>query len=173
MRTVLVLSLVTAVALAGGADQAQKLLAKKEYAKAEAAARKLAEADAANVDAWLVLADAMVGQADSLEGWEQQGKDARIPINLATIRSLVDLGTRFDPARDREEYEAAAERYRALLNDHPGLGLDDRVLFKLGDCYEALRRTDEADRIFRTLVVHYQKSRYAFEAKKRLAANLE
>ena len=75
--------------------------------------------------------------------------------------------------RDREEYEAAAERYRALLNDHPGLGLDDRVLFKLGDCYEALRRTDEADRIFRTLVVHYQKSRYAFEAKKRLARNLE
>lgn len=75
--------------------------------------------------------------------------------------------------RDREEYEAAAERYRALLNDHPGLGLDARVLFKLGDCYAALRRTDEADRIFRTLVVHYKASRYAFEAKKRLAANLD
>ncbi len=72
-----------------------------------------------------------------------------------------------------EEYVAADERYRALLNDHPGLGLDDRILFKLGDCYQALRRTDEADRIFRTLVVHYQKSRYAFEAKKRLARNLE
>ncbi len=75
--------------------------------------------------------------------------------------------------RDREEYEAAAERYRALLNDHPGLGLDDRVLYKLGDCYAELRRTDEADRIFRTLVVHYADSRYAFEAKKRLARNLE
>jgi outer membrane protein assembly factor BamD len=75
--------------------------------------------------------------------------------------------------RDREEYEAAAERYRALLNDHPGLGLDARVLFKLADCYAALRRTDEADRIFRTLVVHYQDSRYALEAKQRLATNLE
>jgi outer membrane protein assembly factor BamD len=74
--------------------------------------------------------------------------------------------------RDREEYEAAAERYRALLNEHPGLGLDARVLYKLGDCYAALRRTDEADRIFRTLVVHYQESRFAFEAKKRLAQNL-
>ena len=74
--------------------------------------------------------------------------------------------------RSREEYEAAAERYRSLLNDHPGLGLDARVLYKLGDCYAALRRTDEADRIFRTLVVHYQDSRYAFEAKKRLAQNL-
>jgi outer membrane protein assembly factor BamD len=75
--------------------------------------------------------------------------------------------------RDREEYEAAAERYRALLNDHPGLGLDARVLYKLGDCYAALRRTDEADRIFRTLVVHYRDSRYAFEARQRLATNLE
>ena len=75
--------------------------------------------------------------------------------------------------RDRKEYEAAAERYRALLNDHPGLGLDARVLYKLGDCYAALRRTDEADRIFRTLVVHYRDSRYAFEAKERLAANLQ
>jgi outer membrane protein assembly factor BamD len=75
--------------------------------------------------------------------------------------------------REREEYEAAAERYRALLNDHPGLGLDPRVLYKLGDCYAALRRTDEADRIFRTLVVHYQDSRYAFEAQQRLAQNLD
>ena len=75
--------------------------------------------------------------------------------------------------RSREEYEAAAERYRTLLNDHPGLGLDDRVLYKLGDCYAELRRTDEADRIFRTLVVHYGESEYAFEAKKRLARNLE
>lgn len=75
--------------------------------------------------------------------------------------------------RERGEYEAAAERYRALLNDHPGLGLDARVLYKLGDCYAELRRTDEADRIFRTLVVHYRESRYAFEAKQRLASNLE
>lgn len=75
--------------------------------------------------------------------------------------------------RSREEYEAAAERYRALLNDHPGLGLDARVLYKLGDCYAALRRTDEADRIFRTLVVHYRDSRFAFEARQRLAQNLD
>lgn len=75
--------------------------------------------------------------------------------------------------RDQGEYEAAAERYRALLNDHPGLGLDARVLYKLGDCYAALRREDEADRIFRTLVVHYQDSRFAYEAKQRLASNLE
>jgi outer membrane protein assembly factor BamD len=74
--------------------------------------------------------------------------------------------------RSRDEYEAAAERYRALLNDHPGLGLDARVLFKLGECYRELRRDDEADRIFRTLVAHYRESPFAFEAQRQLAPNL-
>ena len=52
---------------------------------------------------------------------------------------------------ERGEYEAASERYRALLNEYPGLGFDPRVLFKLGECYAELQRADEADRIFRTL----------------------
>jgi len=73
---------------------------------------------------------------------------------------------------DRSEYEAAAERYRALLNEYPGLGLDARVLFKLGRSYAALRRTDEADRIYRTLVAHYGDTEYAWRARQRLAANL-
>jgi outer membrane protein assembly factor BamD len=73
----------------------------------------------------------------------------------------------------REEYESAAERYRNILNDHPGLGLDARVLFKLGECYESLRRQDEADRIYRTLIAHYRDSAFAFQAQRRLAANLD
>lgn len=72
----------------------------------------------------------------------------------------------------REEYEAAAERYRALLDDYPGLGLDPPVLFRLGECYAALRRTDEADRIFRTLVTHYAETKYAYQARKRLVSDL-
>jgi len=75
--------------------------------------------------------------------------------------------------RSREEYESAAERYRSLLNEYPGLGLDDRVLFKLGRCYEALNRLDEADRIYRTIVAHYSGSRYAYRARQRIAANLD
>jgi outer membrane protein assembly factor BamD len=75
--------------------------------------------------------------------------------------------------RDRGEYEAAAERYRNILNDHPGLGLDARVLFKLGECYASLRRYDEADRIYRTLVAHYADSTFAFEAQQRLASNFD
>jgi outer membrane protein assembly factor BamD len=74
--------------------------------------------------------------------------------------------------RGRDEYEAAAERYRLLLDSNPGLGLDARVLLKLGECYDALNRVDEADRIFRTLVAHYAHTPEAYEARKRLTANL-
>lgn len=73
---------------------------------------------------------------------------------------------------DREEYEAASERYRALLNEYPGLGFDARVLFKLGRCYAELRRQDEADRIYRTIVAHYADTEYAIRARSRLAVNL-
>ena len=72
----------------------------------------------------------------------------------------------------RGEYEAAAERYRALLNEYPGLGLDARVLYRLGKCYAALQRQDEADRIFRTLVAQYADSEYAYLARQQLATNL-
>jgi outer membrane protein assembly factor BamD len=73
---------------------------------------------------------------------------------------------------DRGEYEAAAERYRALLNEYPGLGLDARVLYKLGESYGALRRIDEADRIYRTLVAHYADTEFAIRAREQLATNL-
>jgi outer membrane protein assembly factor BamD len=72
----------------------------------------------------------------------------------------------------RGEFEAASERYRALLNEYPGLGFDPRVLFKLGECYSELQRTDEADRIFRTLVAHYADSEFAMRARRQLANNL-
>jgi outer membrane protein assembly factor BamD len=75
--------------------------------------------------------------------------------------------------RSRQEYEAAAERYRSLLNEYPGFGLDARVLFKLGGCYESLNRIDEADRIFRTIVAHYGETRWAFEARSRIASDLQ
>jgi outer membrane protein assembly factor BamD len=72
----------------------------------------------------------------------------------------------------RGEYEAASERYRALLNEYPGLGFDARVLFKLGECYSELQRTDEADRIFRTLVAEYSDSEFASRARRQMATDL-
>lgn len=72
----------------------------------------------------------------------------------------------------RGEFEAASERYRALLNEYPGLGFDPRVLFKLGECYAELQRTDEADRIFRTLIAQYSDSEFATRARRQMATNL-
>ena len=44
----------------------------------------------------------------------------------------------------RDEWESAAERYRSLLNEYPGLGLDAEALYKLGVCYAEMNRTEEA-----------------------------
>ena len=89
------------------------------------------------------------------------------------IRSAEHIEGIADFYRDQQEYEAATERYRGLLNDFPGLGLDARILFKLADCYESLIRLDEADRIYRTIVAHYPESPYAFQANRRMAPNLD
>ena len=72
--------------------------------------------------------------------------------------------------RKRGEYESAAERYRSLLNEYPGLGLDPEALYRLGICYSNMNRRTEADRIFEALVQNYHDSDVAGEAEKRIAS---
>ncbi|HEX9813370.1 MAG TPA: outer membrane protein assembly factor BamD [Myxococcota bacterium] len=69
---------------------------------------------------------------------------------------------------EQEEYESAAERYRSLLNEYPGLGLDAEALYNLGVCYAEMRRTEEAERIFQSIVQNYRDSGYAAAAAKRI-----
>ena len=69
----------------------------------------------------------------------------------------------------REEYESAAERYRSLLNEYPGLGLDAEALYNLGVCYLEMRRIEESERIFQSIVQNYRDSEYATAAAKRIA----
>jgi len=68
----------------------------------------------------------------------------------------------------REEYESAAERYRSILNEYPGLGLDAEALYNLGVCYLEMRRTEEAERIFQSIVQNYRDSAYASAAAERI-----
>ncbi len=68
----------------------------------------------------------------------------------------------------REEYESAAERYRSLLNEYPGLGLDAEALYNLGVCYVQMGRTEEAERIFQSIVQNYRETEYAAAAAKRI-----
>jgi outer membrane protein assembly factor BamD len=57
---------------------------------------------------------------------------------------------------DRSEYQSAADRYRDVLNEYPGLGLDAEALYKLGVCYSKMRLNDEAQRIFQVILDNYQ-----------------
>ena len=63
------------------------------------------------------------------------------------------------------EYEAAAERYRSLLNEYPGLGMDAETLYKLALCYDLLNREDEAALIYQSIVQHYRDSDVAADAR--------
>jgi outer membrane protein assembly factor BamD len=69
----------------------------------------------------------------------------------------------------RDEWESAAERYRALLNEYPGLGLDADALYKLGVCYAKMNRREEAESIFQAIVQNYEDSDVADDAEDRLA----
>jgi len=70
----------------------------------------------------------------------------------------------------REEWESAAERYRTLLNEYPGLGMDAVALYRLGVCYEEMNRADEAADIFQAVVQNYQDSDAAKDAADRMAS---
>ena len=64
-----------------------------------------------------------------------------------------------------DEYPSAAERYRELLNDYPGLGLDAEALYKLGVCYTRMNRGDEAQKIFQVILENYKGTDVAEAAK--------
>ena len=71
--------------------------------------------------------------------------------------------------RGRGEYESAAERYRSLLSEYPGLGLDAESLYKLGLCYAAMNRKIEAQRVFMAIVQNYEGTDVAADAANRIA----
>ena len=90
---------------------------------------------------------------------------------------LVDLRTRLalnmlqiaDFYLDRTQWQSAAVRYRRVLDEYPGLGLDARALFRLGFCLEKLRRDDEALRLYHVVVENYGDSPSAKRARSRIA----
>jgi len=63
-----------------------------------------------------------------------------------------------------DEYPSAADRYRDLLNQFPGLGLDAEALYKLGVCYAKMNREAEAQKIFQVILENYSGSEVAQSA---------
>jgi outer membrane protein assembly factor BamD len=76
--------------------------------------------------------------------------------------SVMNIGNFY---MERSEYRSAADRYRSVLNEYPGLGLDAEALFKLGLCYREMNLSDEADRIFQVILDNYQGSEVAAAAE--------
>ena len=70
----------------------------------------------------------------------------------------------------RDEWESAASRWRTLLNEYPGLGLDAEALYQLAVCYTEMNRIEEADNIFQAIVQNYQDSEWADDAQQRIAS---
>jgi len=87
-------------------------------------------------------------------------------MRLRLAQQIMEIA---DFYRKHEEFEAAAARYRSLLNEYPGLGLDAPALYQLGVCYREMDRDEEAERIFQAIVQNYYDSDVARDAERRIA----
>jgi outer membrane protein assembly factor BamD len=70
----------------------------------------------------------------------------------------------------RDEYQSAAGRYRQVLDEYPGLGLDADALYKLGLCYTHMSREDDARRIFEVILENFEDSDVAQAAQDQIPA---
>ncbi len=104
MRMATLLLLLAAPSFAGGADDAKRLLASGDAAGAEKAARKAASANPNDIDAWLVLADALFALDQPGDAWE--ALEPAIEKNPKDPRLSLKLGDAFVRLADREKVES-------------------------------------------------------------------
>jgi outer membrane protein assembly factor BamD len=97
----------------------------------------------------------------------QEGETILLDLRRRLSRNMM---TTADFYLKRGEYQAAAARYRRVLDQFPGLDLDAEGLYKLGICYEHMKRVDEALRIYHVILENYRDTRIASAAAERIAA---
>lgn len=98
----------------------------------------------------------------------REGEELLRQLRGRLAKNVMEIG---DFYRAREEYQAAAERYRELLNLYPGLGLDADALYYLGVSYQHMKRDDEAVRLYRVVVENFRDTDIADLAADRIAAS--
>jgi tetratricopeptide (TPR) repeat protein len=101
MRQAIVFAVLCAAVLAGGADQAKSLLQKGELQRAADTARRLTKRDPKNVDAWVVLADALIGLGEPADAWEALEAGMETSPDAAPL--YVKLGDVFVAMAVREQ----------------------------------------------------------------------
>ena len=125
MRLAAFVMIIGPLALAGAEDQAAALLNKGKYKEAAKAAKAVAARNPKNIEAWLILADALLAQGEPEEAWSAV-EDEALKKNPGDTRLLVKLG---------DIYVKNAEK----LRQNQGAGLDIQNFY-----LDAMRVYDEA-----------------------------
>jgi outer membrane protein assembly factor BamD len=97
----------------------------------------------------------------------EEGEIIMYELRSRLSKNVMQIG---DFYMRRREFQAAAERYREILNHYPGLNLDAEALYKLGVCYENMRREDEALRLFHVVIENFRDTDAARQAASHVAA---
>ena len=96
----------------------------------------------------------------------RQGEEMLIEIRTRLASNMLHIA---DFYLVREHWQSAASRYRRVLDEYPGLGLDARALYRLGLCLENMKRDDEALRLYHVVVENYADTPSARSARARIA----
>ncbi|MDG2334641.1 MAG: outer membrane protein assembly factor BamD [Myxococcota bacterium] len=96
----------------------------------------------------------------------QEGEVILHQLRIQLADYMMEIG---DFYLDRTQYQSAATRFRRVLDDYPGLGSDAEALYKLGLCYEEMKRIDEALRLYHVVLENFSSSPDAERAAERIA----
>jgi outer membrane protein assembly factor BamD len=97
----------------------------------------------------------------------RQGEEMMLKLRTRLALHMLYIA---DFYLDRTQWQSAAVRYRRVLDEYPGLGLDARALYRLGLCLENMKRLDEALRLYHVVVENYSDSSAAGHARARIAS---
>jgi outer membrane protein assembly factor BamD len=96
----------------------------------------------------------------------REGEEMMLKLRTRLALNMLHIG---DFYRNRTHWQSAAARYRRVLDEYPGLGLDARALFRLGVCLQNMRREDEALRLYHVVVENYSDTGSARRARAKIA----
>jgi len=98
----------------------------------------------------------------------QEGEAILHKLRTRLADNMMEIG---DFYLKRTQYQSAATRYRRVLDNYPGLGHDAEALYKLGLCYEKMKRIDEALRLYHVVLENFSSSHDAELAAERIAGS--
>ncbi len=96
----------------------------------------------------------------------REGEEMMVRLRTRLAQNMLLIA---DFYMERTHWQSAAARYRRVLDEYPGLGLDATALFRLGLCLERMRREDEALRLYHVVVENYAGTTAARQARARIA----